>query len=100
MNSSSEASQMLKARMEGKLYSYISVSYFQGTAYCSKWFYTVKNGVVYEIESDGVLSPSADSLLDLYGSAKMVGKYKPEKNYMPKTKVFEYKEILKMLKLK
>ncbi len=85
--------------LEGGLFAYISINYILGTYYAEKYFHTVKDGVVYEIQDSGDLQSTGDMLLDLQKDCHRIGQYDPSKKYKSTRKELSYSEIKKALKL-
>ena len=84
---------------EGGLFAEISLRYCGRDYVARKDLYTVKNGLVYSINSDGSLYATGDCLYHLQRDCHRIGRYNPNDKNQFKSSTFSYSQIKKMLKL-
>jgi predicted RNase H-like nuclease (RuvC/YqgF family) len=85
--------------LEGGLFVDISIQSIEGKTFCvRKDWYTVENGIVYEV-GDGRKYATGDSLWNVKKSCKRVGKYKPDEIHKFVTKHYSYAEFKGLLKI-
>lgn len=85
--------------LEGSLFAEISIRYCGRDYVARRDLYTVKNGEVYNINKDGSLCETGDSLWNLKRDCHKIGKYNPDKKNQFKTKTFSYAEIKQVMGL-
>lgn len=91
--------QLLAKEYEGKLFTCISVhAVFGKTFLCSKRWYAVISGKVYDV-SDGKKKATGDTMLNVKSDCNRVGIYNSEKIYKATNKSYSYSEFKKLLKL-
>ncbi len=86
-------------KLEGGLFAEISLSYCGRDYVARRDLYTVKEGVVYSINSDGTLFATNDILYHVQRDCHRIGKYKPSDKNEFKSSTFSYSDIKKTLKL-
>lgn len=86
-------------KLEGGLFAEISLRYYGGGYVARRDLYTVKEGIVYFINSDGKLSATGDILYHVQRDCHRIGKYKSSDKNKFKSTTFSYSEIKKALKL-
>ena len=96
-----ELSEQLKhsGELEGGLFAEISLRYCGRDYVARRDLYTVKEGIVYCVKSDGTLFATGDILYHLKRDCRRIGKYKPSDKNEFKSSTFSYSEIKKILKL-
>ena len=96
-----ELSDKLKesGELEGGLFAEISLRYCGRDYVARRDLYTVKEGVVYSINSDGTLFATGDILYHVQRDCHRIGKYKPSDKNEFTSSTFSYSEIKKTLKL-
>ncbi len=91
----------LAKQMEGKLFANIHVS--PGISvdhiYCTKTFFTVLDGKVYELHKNGELYKTDDTLMMVGRECRQVGKYEKGKGYERIGKDYTFEELAKRLEL-
>lgn len=85
--------------LEGGLFAEISLRYCGRDYVARRDLYTVKSGIVYNINEDGSLYATGDNLYSLKRDCHRIGKYNPNKKYKFNTWTFSYAEIKKSLKI-
>lgn len=85
--------------LEGGVFAEISLRYCGRDYVARRDLYTVKDGIVYAINSDGGLYATGDTLWNVKRDCHRVGKYDPNKNYKINSSSFSYSEVKKLLKL-
>jgi len=86
--------------LEGVLFAEISLTYCGRDYVARKDLYTVKDGLVYSVNSDGSLYPTGDNLWNVKRDCHKIGKYNSNHKKEFKSRTFSYSEINKLLKLK
>jgi hypothetical protein len=96
-----ELSENLKktGELEGGLFAEISLMYCGKDYVARKDLYTVKNGIVYSIDSEGSLYATGDCLYHVQRDCHKIGKYDPNDKNQYKSSTFSYSEIKMLLKL-
>ena len=96
-----ELSDKLKesGELEGGLFAEISLRYCGRDYVARRDLYTVKEGVVYSINSDGTLFATGDILYNVQRDCHRIGKYNPSDKNEFTSSTFSYSEIKKTLKL-
>ena len=96
-----ELSNKLKQskKLEGGLFSEISVGYCGRDYVARRDLYTVKNDKVYSIENDGSLYATGDSLENIERACHRIGKYNPNEKNQSVFSNFSYSEINEKLGL-
>jgi len=92
----------LAPKFEGKLFAFISLTYCLKDYSIRRVLRTVKEGLVYEVQTheNNNLYPTGDKLLDLETKCHKIGIFDPSKNYKVEQKNFTYSELRKLLKTK
>lgn len=85
--------------LEGGLFAYLSLRYCGRDYVARRDLYTVKDGIVYNIDSDGSLFATGDVLYHIQRDCHRIGKYNPSDKNESTSKAFSYSEIKKTLKL-
>lgn len=88
-----------EGKLEGGLFIYIYIRYNGEDYTVRKYYYTVKNGIVFSINPDGSLGESKDSLYVIKTHCKNIGKYNPSKKYLFKTVFLSYKQIAQLFEI-
>ena len=96
-----ELSDKLKVsrELEGGLFAEISLHYCGRDYVARRDLYTVKEGVVYSINSDGTLYATGDILYHIQRDCHRIGKYNQNAKNAFKSTLFSYSEIKKALKI-
>ena len=96
-----ELSDNLKktGELEGGLFAEISLRYCGRDFVARKDLYTVKDGLVYNINKDGSLFATGDCLYHVQRDCHKIGKYNPNDKNQFKSSTFSYSQIKKLLSL-
>jgi hypothetical protein len=96
-----ELSDNLKrnGELEGGLFAEISLRYCGRDYVVRRDLYTVKDGLVYNINEDGGLYSTDDLLYHVQRDCHKIGKYNPNDKNQFKSSTFSYSQIKKILKL-
>jgi len=89
----------ISGELEGGLFAEISLNYCGRDYVARRDLYTVKKGVVYNINSDGTLFATGDILYHVQRDCHRIGKYNQNDKNEFKSTTFSYSDIKKILKL-
>lgn len=99
---SNESNEILAKKLEGKVFVYISFLPlgFQNDGnnfMVCKYFYTVKDGIVYHINKDNSLSNDKDELFDIHHKCICLGEFDETKTYHEKSKFVKGEVLLNFI---
>lgn len=85
--------------LEGGLFAEISLRYCGRDYVARRDLYTVKDGLVYSINKNGILYATSHVLYHIQRDCHKIGKYSPNDKNQFKSSEFSYSDIKKLLKL-
>ena len=89
----------ISEELEGGLFAEISLRYCGRDYVARRDLYTVKDGIVYNINKDGSLYATGNLLYHVQRDCHKISKYNPADKNQFKSSTFSYSEIKKILKL-
>lgn len=90
---------IISGELEGGLFAELSLRYCGRDYVARRDLYTVKDGLVYNINKDGSLYATGDLLYHIQRDCHKIGKYNPTDKNQFKSSTFSYSEIKQILKL-